>query len=245
MCEENRVAGGRAGFAKGHTLRFVQRVKARHGDKVDCSQTVFADMSTPVHVSCLIHGPYTTKPRTLLECGTGCMACAKKARLAPREQRMQMMLHSGKKQCSKCNNVKPHSEFAKTKDKASGLVSHCKACVRAKSKELWDKGLVRDGVYQRKYGISLGQYQSMFQAQNGACCICGTSNPKGHGSKNSRFSVDHCHRTGKVRGLLCHHCNIGIGAFGDDPAKLNKAIEYLFQAGTSPDGCTSRSHCQD
>ena len=209
---------------------------------MDCSQTVFEDMSTPVHVSCLIHGSYTAKPRTLLECGTGCMACAKQARLAPREHRLQAMLNSGKKVCPKCSGLKPHSEFAKTKDKPSGMVSHCKACVRAKNKELWDEGSVRDNVYRRKYGISLRQYQSMLKEQNGVCRICGTDDPKGHGSRNGRFFVDHCHDIGSVRGLLCHHCNIGIGAFGDDPVKLSKAIEYLAQAGAPADGCVAGSY---
>jgi hypothetical protein len=48
-----------------------------------------------------------------------------------------------------------------------------------------------------------------------------------------------------VRGLLCHHCNIGIGAFNDSPAKLTKAIKYLIQAGAPADGCVAGSHSQD
>lgn len=241
MHKESRGAGAGTSSSEEQTLGFIHRVKARHGSRVDCSQTVFVDISTPVSVSCPDHGQYMAKPRTLLECGTGCMACAKQARLAPRQQRMQEMLDSGLKKCAKCGKTKPHSEFAKTKDKASGLVSHCKECVRVKNKKLWAEGSVRDAVYRRKYGISLHQYQSLLQAQNGACKICGTNDPKGHGSKNGRFFVDHCHATGVVRGLLCHHCNIGIGAFADDLARLQKAIEYLSQAGAAADGCVAGS----
>ena len=241
MYKESRGAGIRAGSSEEQALRFIQRVEARHGSRVDCSQTVFVDMSTPVSVSCPVHGQYMAKPRTLLECGTGCMACAKQARLGPRQQRMQEMLNSGLKKCAKCGKTKPHFGFAKTKGKASGLVSHCKECVRSKNKKLWDEGSVRDAVYRRKYGISLRQYQSLLQAQNGTCKICGTSDPKGHGSRNGRFFVDHCHGTGAVRGLLCHHCNIGIGAFADDSARLQKAIEYLSQASAPADGRTTGS----
>jgi len=245
MHKEDRGARNRAGSAEERQLKFIERVKARHGDKVDCSQTVFVNMSTSVSVSCPLHGPYQAKPRTLLECGTGCMACAKEARLAPRAERMQQMLRSGTKKCSKCRKIKPHSEFAKTKDKPSGIVSHCKSCVRSKNKKLWEDGAIRDTVYRRKYDISLKQYDSLLELQKGLCKICGTKDPKGHGSKNGRFFVDHCHETGMVRGLLCHHCNIGIGTFGDDPGKLAKAIEYLIQAGAIADGCIAGSTRQD
>lgn len=245
MHKENRGIGNRIGTTEEQQLSFIQRVKARHGDKVDCSQTVFVDRFTPVSVSCPKHGIYQAKPRTLLECGTGCMACAKEARLAPRKKQMQEMLLSGTKQCSKCKQVKPHSEFAKTKDKASGLASQCKSCISSKYKKLWKDGKIRDSVYKRKYGISLNQYNSLLESQKGLCKICGTSDPKGHGSKNGRFCVDHCHDTGIVRGLLCHHCNIGIGAFNDDTVKLAKAIDYLIQDGTTPDRCITGSACQD
>ena len=239
MHKEDRGARNRASSAEERQLKFIKRVKERHGDKVDCSQTVFVDMSTSVSVSCYIHGIYQAKPRTLLECGTGCKECAKEARLAPRAKQMQEMLISGKKRCSKCHQVKTHSEFAKTKDKASGMISHCKTCVNSKNKKLWEEGSVRDAVYRRKYGISLKQYEFLFEEQAGLCKICGTDDPRGHGSKNGRFFVDHCHDTGKVRGLLCHHCNIGIGAFRDDTVKLSKAIQYLVQAGPSFNCCTS------
>jgi len=245
MHKEDRGARNRASSAEERQLKFIKRVKERHGDKVDCSQTVFVDMSTSVSVSCYIHGIYQAKPRTLLECGTGCKECAKEARLAPRAKQMQEMLISGKKRCSKCHQVKPHSEFAKTKDKASGMISHCKTCVNSKNKKLWEEGSVRDAVYRRKYGISLKQYEFLFEEQAGLCKICGTDDPRGHGSKNGRFFVDHCHDTGKVRGLLCHHCNIGIGAFRDDTVKLSKAIQYLVQAGPSFNCCTSRGSGQN
>ena len=63
----------------------------------------------------------------------------------------------------------------------------------------------------------------MLEAQNGRCKICGTDTPMGNGA----FHVDHCHMTNKVRGLLCHKCNVGLGHFNDNISLLSTAILYL------------------
>ncbi len=86
-------------------------------------------------------------------------------------------------------------------------------------------------IYERrallkKHGITLEQYDTMFDAQDGRCAICGTDNPRGPGNI---LHVDHCHNTGVVRGLLCHHCNIGIGNLGDDPKRVMDAAVYLLR----------------
>jgi hypothetical protein len=77
----------------------------------------------------------------------------------------------------------------------------------------------------------MGDYDSMLVKQEGKCAICGTSNPVGEGNTTKRltfaFAVDHCHATGKVRGLLCNPCNRGIGFLKDDVDLLAKAIKYL------------------
>lgn len=69
-----------------------------------------------------------------------------------------------------------------------------------------------------KYGITEAQYDALLQAQNGKCRICGTA---------GKLHVDHDHGTGRIRGLLCHQCNVGLGHFRDRPDLLTKAIEYL------------------
>lgn len=76
---------------------------------------------------------------------------------------------------------------------------------------------------KRTYGLTLEDYDRMLAEQNGGCAICATATPGGPG----RFHVDHCHNTGRVRGLLCCNCNRGIGALKDDPARLRLAIGYL------------------
>ena len=62
------------------------------------------------------------------------------------------------------------------------------------------------------YGLTVDQYAAMLAAQGGGCKICGTNVPGGNAGS---FRVDHDHKTGKVRGLLCHRCNVSLGGFGD------------------------------
>lgn len=97
----------------------------------------------------------------------------------------------------------------------------------AKSRALYslkNKEKIRDANLQYNYGISSKYFNALLKKQYYKCAICGTNNPGGH---NNRFHVDHCHTTGKVRGLLCHHCNTALGKFKDDIFILEKAIEYL------------------
>jgi hypothetical protein len=77
----------------------------------------------------------------------------------------------------------------------------------------------------RRYGLSYGQYQSLLDKQGGLCALC-RSAWKGWSGKQG-LHVDHCHKTGRVRGLLCGDCNTAIGRFGDDPALLRAAAAYL------------------
>lgn len=78
----------------------------------------------------------------------------------------------------------------------------------------------------RKYGITPDEYRKMLNDQRGGCAICG-SGIAGEGRSGGRMHVDHCHDTGRVRGLLCANCNHGIGKFKDDPSLLIKAAVYL------------------
>jgi hypothetical protein len=74
-----------------------------------------------------------------------------------------------------------------------------------------------------KFGLSLEQYNEMFTAQGGKCKICGTHQLE----LKRRLAVDHDHNTGKIRGLLCQHCNLVIGLALDSTTTLESAIEYL------------------
>jgi hypothetical protein len=86
-----------------------------------------------------------------------------------------------------------------------------------------EKHRARDKEYslKRNYGISQAQYDQMFQSQGGKCAICSRGDLK--------LSVDHCHSSGKVRGLLCTNCNTSLGGFRDSTEALLSAVQYLKQ----------------
>jgi len=95
---------------------------------------------------------------------------------------------------------------------------------RAEKGRKWyneNKERTRNSQLIRVFGITLDEYNIMLDKQNDRCAICGEN----VGGKS--FAVDHDHLSGKVRGLLCGSCNVGIGHFRDDPELLEKAIEYI------------------
>ena len=83
--------------------------------------------------------------------------------------------------------------------------------------------------FKQEFSITLDQYNAMLESQGGRCAICGAEKTGVKESKKRErsLSVDHCHGTGNVRGLLCHNCNLGLGHFQDNPELLRKAIGYL------------------
>lgn len=84
----------------------------------------------------------------------------------------------------------------------------------------------RNFYLKKKYGITADDYDTMEAAQGGKCAICGGNQTK----RYKNFSVDHCHITGKVRGLLCSPCNKALGSFKDDVDILKTAINYLIKS---------------
>jgi len=85
----------------------------------------------------------------------------------------------------------------------------------------------KDNDLQRRFGISLFDYGQMLLAQNGQCAICKGTDGGHRNGEPKALAVDHCHTTGKVRGLLCEACNQGIGKLKEDITILQSAIEYL------------------
>jgi hypothetical protein len=84
---------------------------------------------------------------------------------------------------------------------------------------------VRNKGLFKKYGITLEEYQKLWDDQNGVCAICGNPEPK----EGYMLAVDHDHITGKIRGLLCSRCNTSIGKFEDSIEILQNAIKYLIR----------------
>ena len=86
-----------------------------------------------------------------------------------------------------------------------------------------------DNYLRKSYGIGKDDYDKMYIDQKGVCLLCNEEGFSMH--KNSKDSVklvvDHDHNTGRVRGLLCHNCNRGLGLFKDDVVRITKVLEYL------------------
>src|SRR3990167_3179473 len=78
----------------------------------------------------------------------------------------------------------------------------------------------------RPFGISVQEYQTILTEQNNKCAICERRRNIDH-KRFKRLHLDHNHKTGKVRGLLCSSCNLGLGKFRDDPTIIEKAAMYL------------------
>jgi hypothetical protein len=74
---------------------------------------------------------------------------------------------------------------------------------------------------KERFGITRAEWEAIFHAQGGRCAICATIDPGSH------WCTDHCHQDGKIRGILCHKCNLGIGHLNDDPTIIRNALAYL------------------
>lgn len=133
------------------------------------------------------------------------------------------------KKCNRCKNELDASKFHRNKANKDGLNNRCAKCTVEYNNERYHKN---DNlkIYQRayakanktrlkKYGITVSQYEQMLENQNNSCAICLKS--------FGQVYVDHCHATGKVRGLLCLKCNTGIGLLEDSVENLKNAISYL------------------
>jgi hypothetical protein len=94
-----------------------------------------------------------------------------------------------------------------------------RACEYGKHQRRTNRAHVRNVILLRKYGITQKKWDAIFEKQGKVCAICGSSSKTWH--------TDHCHTTGKVRGILCFGCNVGLGNFRDDVTRLDAAIKYL------------------
>jgi hypothetical protein len=126
--------------------------------------------------------------------------------------------------CAGCGQVLPVEEFHANNRNKSKHHSYCRECVKKKYVNTWPRQ--RDAVTERKFGMQDGEYQERLAAQGGVCAICRLPCTK-------ELAVDHCHKTGVVRGLLCSGCNTALGRFHDDPRMLLRAAKYLLAATAS------------
>lgn len=133
------------------------------------------------------------------------------------------------KVCYVCRERKPKDEFGINNTRNDGLQTYCTRCAKIQQAKWY---------YSRKHGITLIERDQLLRDQNSKCAICGKPTEfqfkfeRGKKTNTGEYAVvDHCHESKKIRGVLCGHCNTGLGAFKDNPFYLESAIKYLLDFG--------------
>lgn len=137
------------------------------------------------------------------------------------------------KTCSVCQTAMPMSAFSFQHGKPRSQCKRCRAKYefnRRRTAGYKARHPDRAAAYDRarklriKFGMTPEEFDAMLSSQGNACALCRSRDPNW---SYGVFVVDHCHQTGRVRGILCHRCNAGLGALGDTPAALRRALKYV------------------
>lgn len=134
--------------------------------------------------------------------------------------------------CIKCLIDKPEKEMVKDIGKKVGYRKICYNCQNKRLKVYREKNRdrIKNNSYKynikSRYNLSMNEYENMKKSQNNLCKICNGKNKK---TTRDRLCIDHCHKTGKIRGLICDSCNNGIARFNEDISILKNAIKYLIK----------------
>ena len=122
--------------------------------------------------------------------------------------------------CPDCGLEKDPEDFPRNRSTRTGRGVYCKPCHNARTRESIKRlyGNTRHYHLKQRFGIGAAEVDAMIKAQGGSCPIC---------KRRPAVHVDHDHKTGKVRAILCEMCNGGLGQFKDDPASISRAIAYL------------------
>lgn len=144
------------------------------------------------------------------------------------------------KKCTVCDQLLDYSNYHKSKSTKDGYGYRCRECDREARLKYREANKERFAEVSRrkalkfKYGISLEEYEAILEKQGHSCAICKTKENGVPGKRRSwNWSVDHCHASGRIRGLLCNQCNRGLGMLGDTVESLQKALDYLKKSETS------------
>jgi hypothetical protein len=182
-----------------------------------------------------------------------CRNCRAAARGGGRNLGIEADAKAGVKLCPRCEVTKPLSEFYILGN--GKRQSYCKRCILDLGNE-WDNAnreKVRESVRRswakNTHGLTDEQYNALLESQGGGCAICGTTEP---GGTSKKFHIDHDHSCCEgsrlcgecIRGLLCNSCNLGIGLFGDDPARLRSAANYQEQYVARREVMQSHDNCE-
>lgn len=130
--------------------------------------------------------------------------------------------------CKTCNTEKSLEDFHLDRSDKTGRANKCKICAKKYSKQWYSKSekyreSIRNSGLKFRFKITIEDYNQMYEEQRGLCKICGEK------GKKKNLYVDHDHRTGEIRALLCDQCNYGLGNFKDSPELLIKAYDYILE----------------
>lgn len=132
------------------------------------------------------------------------------------DQPIEMFYRNHGNQCKPCLNIQAKNWVIKNPERRKAI-----------SKRHYDKQahrVRRQWVLRRYFNMSIERYEEMLKEQEGKCAICSRIPD---GSEKRKLAVDHDHKSGTVRALLCGECNRGLGLFKDDPELMQKAAKYL------------------
>ena len=142
------------------------------------------------------------------------------------------------KRCSCCTEFKPLGAFQKNRSTKDGYQSRCRECRSGEPRKRTQADLEylaewrRNNPEKRKnqylkynFGMSIDDWYALYDKQGGKCAICSEAYPRE--PLKQGLHVDHCHGTGKIRGLLCGQCNKALGLFRENSATIASAITYL------------------
>ena len=138
---------------------------------------------------------------------------------------------NGMRECTQCKITKPVIAFRPHSQKPHTQLSICRECEKiVRRRQYWEnpeRYRRNSRIWKLKayYGMSWEQFCAFVESHGDKCAICDTTL---HALKNTKkYAIDHDHRTGRVRALLCHQCNPGLGSFRDSPELLERAAAYL------------------
>jgi hypothetical protein len=181
-------------------------------------------MQTKICAKCNIEKEVSEFPKNGKSFRTICKCCSHSLNIKQKELRLSLV-KKGFKLCTKCGEEKKLKCFYPDKRKRFNVTSQCIECMTLTRNS--QKSQHRERNLKRNYNITLEIYNKILESQNSRCAICGKEETVVIRKNLLNLAVDHDHKTGKVRGLLCGNCNQLLGKANDSVELLNNAIKYL------------------
>jgi Autographiviridae endonuclease VII len=136
------------------------------------------------------------------------------------------MIDQQDKTCTRCHQTKARDDFGNHRSKRDGKYSWCRACAsdynrqyREQRKPYW-RGRTRQRI-ANQFGVTAATITQVFEDSDGLCALC---------YDEPATVIDHDHLTGRIRGAVCHNCNIALGHLKDDVGRVLRAYDYLMDA---------------